>query len=206
MPAKIEFFVDVVSPHSYLAWTQLDALERNTGAMVIVRPVCLSSIVKAAGGAVSDFNDARSRYQRRDLQRWAEYYGVPFRLNPFYPISTLAVMRGAAGCENQMERRRYLHAMFQAMWVDGRNLSEPQELRAALETHGLDAAAILARSHAPDVKKALSDTTSEAIDRGVFGAPTFFVGDEMFFGRDRLPMVEMFAKGGSTRREFRIGA
>jgi 2-hydroxychromene-2-carboxylate isomerase len=126
---------------------------------------------------------------------WARHYGVPFKSNPFFPINTLALMRGAAAAQIDGTIERYHPAIYKAMWVDGRNLNDMAEVAAVLGEAGLDARKLGSRIQDQDVKDRLKATTDEAVARGVFGAPTSFVDNMMFFGNDRLPFVEMALKG-----------
>jgi len=129
------------------------------------------------------------------MPMWARYYGVPFQRNPHFPVNTLALMRGAAAAQLDGMFDRYHPAMFKAMWVEGRNLNDVKEVAAVLTAAGLDAAKFASRIQEQDVKDRLKSTTDEAVARGVFGAPTMFVDDMMFFGNDRLPFVEKALKG-----------
>ena len=194
MPTPIEFFLDVGSPTTYLAWTQMPGLAQRTGSTIAYRPMLLGGVFKATGNASPVEVAAKGANMMRDIERYAEFYGVPYRVSPYFPINTLALMRGAASCAPGAELERYLGAIFSALWEQQRNLGDPAVLREVLTAAGFDAEDIFARVQTPEVKQALVNTTEEAVRRGVFGAPTFFVGNEMFFGQDRLPMVEQYAK------------
>lgn len=129
------------------------------------------------------------------MPMWARHYGVPFRPNPYFPVNTLTLMRGAAAAQLDGFFERYHPAIYRAMWVDGRNLNDMTEVAKVLTEAGLDAARVGQRVQDQDVKDRLKATTDEAVARGVFGAPTCFVDDTMFFGNDRLPFVELALKG-----------
>jgi 2-hydroxychromene-2-carboxylate isomerase len=191
MPASVEFFFDVGSPTSYLAWTQLPRIAAAAGARIAWRPMLLGGVFKATGNASPVAVPAKGRWMGADIARWAKRYGVPFRFNPHFPINTLTLMRGAAGL--QMRRpedfERYLTTIYEAMWKEPADLGDPAVLASTLAAAGLDADALGALVGDPEVKARLVATTEEAVARGVFGAPTFFVGDEMFFGQDRLDFV-----------------
>jgi 2-hydroxychromene-2-carboxylate isomerase len=191
MPASVEFFFDVGSPTSYLAWTQLPRIAAAAGARIAWRPMLLGGVFKATGNASPVAVPAKGRWMGADIARWAKRYGVPFRFNPHFPINTLTLMRGAAGL--QMRRpedfERYLTTIYEAMWKEPADLGDPAVLASTLAAGGLDADALGALVGDPEVKARLVATTEEAVARGVFGAPTFFVGDEMFFGQDRLDFV-----------------
>lgn len=191
MPQRIEFFFDVGSPASYLAWTQLPDLCAQTGAELVIRPMLLGGVFQATGNASPATVPAKGAYTMMDLTRHAKRYGVDFRANPFFPINTLVLMRGAVGVQmHQSERlQAYLAAVFKAIWVDAQDLNQPALVAQTLQAAGFDPAQLLAWSGQAEVKNALRETTEEAVARGVFGAPTLFVGKEMFFGQDRLDMV-----------------
>jgi 2-hydroxychromene-2-carboxylate isomerase len=190
MAQQVEFFFDYGSPFSYLADTQLAALARRTGATVVYRPMLLGAVLKATGNASPATVPAKGRYMGVELQRWARHYGVPFAGNKFFPINTMRLMRGAVAAQQVECFAEYHRAIYPAFWVDGENLGEPEVIRAVLGKAGLDADRILARIEELDVKEQLRLNTEEAVRRGVFGAPTFFVGEEMFWGNDRLTFVE----------------
>ena len=187
----VEYFFDVGSPTSYLAWTRLPQIAAETGATIAWRPLLLGGVFKATGNASPVTVPAKGRWMNDDIRRWADRYGVPFRFNPHFPINTLTLMRGATGM--QMRRpddfARYLEFVERAMWVEQKNLGDPAVLAATLAEAGFDAAEFMALVGDPEVKARLIATTDEAVARGVFGAPTFFVGATMFFGQDRLDFV-----------------
>ena len=191
MSATVECFFDFGSPTSYLAWTQLPRIAAAAGARVDWRPILLGGVFKATGNASPVTVPAKGRWMGADISRWARRWGVPFRFNPHFPINTLTLMRGAAGL--QMRRpeafERYLSTIYDAMWKEPANLGEPAVLAATLAAAGFDADEFVALVADPEVKQKLVATTEEAVARGVFGAPTFFVGETMFFGQDRLDFV-----------------
>jgi len=190
MAQQVEFFFDYGSPFSYLADTQLAALERRTGATVVYRPMLLGAVLKETGNASPITVPAKGRYMGVELHRWARRYGVPFAANKFFPINTMRLMRGAVAAQHAECFAEYHRAIYPAFWVDSANLGEPGVIRAVLDKAGLNADLILARIEEPGVKEQLRLNTEEAVRRGVFGAPTFFVGEEMFWGNDRLMFVE----------------
>jgi 2-hydroxychromene-2-carboxylate isomerase len=188
---KIEFWFDFGSPTTYLAHTQLPRMARDTGAQLIYKPMLLGGVFKATGNASPVSVPAKGRWMGQDIARWATHYGVPFNFNPHFPINTLTLMRGAMGLQMRQPEAfdRYVDAVFNAMWVQPRNLGDADELAAVIASAGLDAQAFTALVADPEVKAALVAQTEAAVSRGVFGAPTCFVGDEMFFGQDRLEFV-----------------
>jgi 2-hydroxychromene-2-carboxylate isomerase len=187
----VEYFFDVGSPTTYLAWTQLPKIAAETGATIAWRPMLLGGVFKATGNASPVTVPAKGRWMNGDIARWARRYGVPFAFNPHFPINTLTLMRGATGL--QMRRPgdlpRYLDVVERAMWEAPKDLGDPAVLAATLAAAGFDADEFAALVADPEVKGKLIATTEQAVARGVFGAPTFFVGDAMFFGQDRLDFV-----------------
>jgi 2-hydroxychromene-2-carboxylate isomerase len=195
MTRTLEFYYDYGSPYSYLADTQVEAIAKRAGAALVRKPMLLGGVFKATGNASPMTVELKSKWSAFDMPMWANHYGVPFQRNPFFPVNTLALMRGAAAAQIDGLFERYHPAIYRAMWVDGRNLNDIAEVAAVLTAAGLDAARFGSRIQDQDVKDRLKATTDEAVARGVFGAPTSFVGDMMFFGNDRLPFVEMALKG-----------
>ncbi len=188
---QIDFFFDVGSPASYLAWTQLPAICAQAGATLNYRPLLLGGVFQATGNQSPMEIPAKGRYVFDDLARYAARYGVPLRNNSHFPINTLLLMRGAVAMQIKHPERfhDYVDAVFRAIWVDGRDMNDASVVAGVLQKAGLDPAMIMAEVTSADVKGALRNTTDEAVSRGVFGAPTMFVGPAMFFGQDRLDFV-----------------
>ena len=191
MAKQVEFIFDVGSPYSYLAFKALPAVAQAAGARIVWRPVLLGALIKAAGNQSPVEVSAKMRWVEEDLSRCAAALGVPFSLNPHFPVNTLLPMRVAVGLQAQRpaDFQAYVAAAFDAMWVRGRNLADPAEFAAAMKEAGFDADALLALAADQDVKDLLRGNTEVAVTRGVFGAPTFFVGEQMFWGQDRLEQV-----------------
>jgi 2-hydroxychromene-2-carboxylate isomerase len=187
----IEFFFDFGSPTTYLAHTQLPAIAREAGAQLVYRPMLLGGVFKATGNASPVSVPAKGRWMGEDIARWARRYGVPFMFNPHFPINTLTLMRGATGLQMRQPEAfgRYVDAAFAALWVQGRNLGDAGVLAAVLGDAGFSSDAFMALVADSEVKARLMANTDEAVTRGVFGAPTCFVGEQMFFGQDRLDFV-----------------
>lgn len=198
MTATIEFFFDFGSPTAYMAHTQLPGIAERTGASLVYRPFLLGGVFKAIGSTSPAAVPAKGAYMGRDIARSAVKLGVDYAFNPHFPVNTLAIMRGAVAAQHEGEFEPYLDAMYRAVWVDGRNMGEIEEIGAVLVAAGLDPARYGARVQEQAVKDELKANTEEAVARGVFGAPTMFVGDEMFFGHDRLTWVEELAGAGDT--------
>ncbi|MEQ8259148.1 MAG: 2-hydroxychromene-2-carboxylate isomerase [Alcanivorax sp.] len=190
MSRELEFFFDVGSPASYLAWTQVPGLCQRTGATVHYRPMLLGGVFKATGNASPAAVPAKGRYSGQDMQRFARRYGVTLTMNPHFPVNTLVAMRLATAAVDSDQRDTVLAALFEGLWLQEKNLADVDVLGRTLADAGLDPEDWAARAQEQAVKDRLKATTEEAVARGVFGAPTFFVGDEMFFGQDRLDFVE----------------
>jgi 2-hydroxychromene-2-carboxylate isomerase len=190
MAKTVEFYFDVGSPYSYLAYKALPGIAAAHAAQIVWRPMLLGGVFKATGGHSPAGNPAKRKWMDEDMQRWAARYGAAFTRNPHFPINTLILMRGAVGMQMRgPDFHKYVEVIFHAMWVEPRNLGEQQELAAVLRQAGFDADAFQTLVSDPEVKEQLKNNTENAVARGVFGAPTFFVGEEMFWGQDRLDLV-----------------
>ena len=192
MTKQVEFFFDFGSPTAYLAWTQLPRIAMEARAEILWRPMLLGGVFKATGNQSPVMIKAKGAWMVEDMKRWARRYGVPFEMNPHFIINTLTLMRGAAGLQMREPDRflKYVDVMYRAMWEKPVNLGDPGVVSATLKANGFDADAFAALVADPAVKQRLVDITDEAVRRGVFGAPTMFVGGEMFFGQDRLEFVK----------------
>jgi 2-hydroxychromene-2-carboxylate isomerase len=192
-PAKkqVEFFFDFGSPTAYLAYTQLPKIAAEHGAEILWRPVLLGGVFKATGNQSPVLVALKGVWMWRDMDRWARRYGVPLVKNPHFIINTLTLMRGAVGMQMRKPELflRYVEVMFRAIWVEPCNLGDADVVGATLRREGFDPVAFTALAGDPEVKAKLIDLTDQAVKRGVFGAPTMFVGNEMFFGQDRLDFV-----------------
>jgi 2-hydroxychromene-2-carboxylate isomerase len=187
-----EFWFDFGSPAAYLAFTQIPSIEAATGAKAIYRPMLLGGVFQATGNHSPATIPAKGKYIFNDFNRYAKRYGVPFNSNPHFPINTLLLMRGAAGMQQQQPDQfvAYCSAIFQAIWIDALNMNDPATVGAALHKSGFDPHKLMALANDQATKDALKASTTEAVSRGVFGAPTFFIGDQMFWGQDRLDFVK----------------
>jgi len=191
MSKTVEFYFDLGSPASYLAWTQLPGLCSDTGGQVVYHPLLLGGVFKATGNTSPASIPAKGRYMTRDLQRYADRYQVPLRFSAHFPLNTLPLMRMITGVQMRQPDRflSLLDCLFPAFWVQGLNLGDPAVVQQALEADGFDAQALQALVLDEAVKEQLKHTTEQALQRGVFGAPSLFVDDELFFGQDRLDFV-----------------
>jgi 2-hydroxychromene-2-carboxylate isomerase len=192
---RYEFIYDVASPNAYLAWKTLPALEQRCGVSFTAIPVLLGGILKATGNQPPMVAFAgcppKMDYMRREMMRYINRHGLTrFQMNPHFPVNTLLAMRGAVAADNMGVGPAYRAATMQAMWEDGKDLSDPETLHTVLTEAGLDAQAILEGAQDTVMKDTLKQNTEDAIARGVFSAPSFFVGDELFFGKDHMRDME----------------
>ena len=183
----IEFFFDISSPYSYFAATQIGALGRRVGLPVQWRPFLLGGVFRAVGNQPPAALPARAPYLLKDLHRWSAHYGVSFAFPSIFPMNSLLAMRALTAVPDEGRQEAAL-SLFTAYWVDNQDLTRPEVVARFI---GQDA---LVKAVDPDIKVQLRATTDEAVKRGAFGAPTIFVGEEMFFGNDRLHFVETAAQ------------
>lgn len=194
-PLKVEFLFDFGSPNAYLAELVIPAIERRTGVKFEYVPVLLGGIFKATGN-MSPFDSLRGiknkpEYMALETQRFIRRHNIKtFRQNPFFPVNTLMLMRGAVAARFEGVFEPYFRAAYHHMWEEPKKMDDIEVFRAAFKSSGLDIDRLIARAQQDDVKKKLIDLTSDAVNRGAFGSPTFFVGKEMFFGKDQLRDVE----------------
>ena len=192
MAKQVEFFFDFGSPYTYLAYHQLPKIAAMRAAAIVWRPMLLGGVFQATGNRSPIEVPAKGRYSLIDLQRWAQHFDVPMTMNPHFPINTLTLMRGAVAMQarGEAEFQRYIAAIFCAMFERPRNLGQAEEVSAVLSESGFDPVQFQRLVSDPAVKEQLKRNTEEAVARGVFGAPTFFVGEQMFWGQDRLDFVD----------------
>jgi 2-hydroxychromene-2-carboxylate isomerase len=193
--ASIEFHFDFGSPNAYLAHRMIPAIERRTGASLAYVPVLLGGVFKLTGNRspAEAFAGIRNKpeYERLETERFVRRHGIAeFRRNPFFPVNTLTIMRGAIAAQRLGMFERYVDAMFRHMWSEPKKLDDAAVWQAALRESGFDAERFAALVQDQEVKQTLLNNTQRSVERGTFGSPTFFVGDEIFFGKDRLRDVE----------------
>ncbi len=193
MEKTVEFLFDVVSPTAYLAYKRLPEIAERTGATIKWTPVFLGGIMKGSGNVPPGIVPAKGAYMEHDLVRCAARYDIPFTFNHHFPVNTLMLQRAAVAVLDEQGEdafRRLIDACFEAMWVEGKDLGDPDVVAEVLAEAGFDPNELVARASDPAIKEKLKDNTDGAVARGAFGAPTFFVGNEMYFGQDRLDYVE----------------
>jgi 2-hydroxychromene-2-carboxylate isomerase len=194
-PLKVEFHFDFGSPNAYLAEFALPGIEKRTGIKFEYVPVLLGGVYKATGNRspAETLQGIRNKgeYQALETARFIRRHNITtFKTNPFFPVNTLMLMRGAVAAQFENIFEKYFRAAYHHMWEQPKKMDDPEVFRSAFATSGIDIDRLIARAQQDDVKKKLIDNTTDAVERGEFGSPTFFVGSEMFFGKDQLRDVE----------------
>ena len=196
--ADVDFFFDFISPYTYLAGTQLDGIAARTGARFKMWPMHLPNLMKIVGNSPTTILCKSKRiYSGQDLARWCARYKVPFKPNPHLKADYSLTLKGALVAKEKNLEDQYNRAMFSAFWTDAVNITDRSALVQHLESAGLDGSSILTKAAEPEYAKRLESNTQLAADRGVFGSPTFIVGDDLFFGNDRLDFLETRLKKSS---------
>ena len=195
MTKSVEFFYDYSSPFSYFADCQLPAIAQRRGAKILYRPAILGVLIVESGNQAPPTVPAKLKYMTADMRRWAAKLNVPFVMNPAFPVRSITLMRAALIAQDTGVFPRFHAAMWRAMWVDGANLADSGVLTDVLNRADLDGAAIVKGTQEETVKARLKANCDEALSRGAFGLPTFFVGSEMFFGNDRVEFVDAALEG-----------
>jgi 2-hydroxychromene-2-carboxylate isomerase len=190
-----EFLFDFGSPNAYLSHLVIPKIEQRTGVRFKYVPILLGGVFRLTNNKspIESFKDVKNKleFQRLEMQRFLKRHQITaFKMNPFFPVNTLQLMRGAVAAEMEGVFVPYVDAMFRNMWAESRKMDDPEVIRASLKEAALDADLLLRRIQDDDVKSRLLANTQNAVERGVFGSPSFFVGDEMFFGKDQLRDVE----------------
>ena len=195
MTTKVEFLFDFGSPNAYLAHKVIPGIEARTGAKFDYVPVLLGGVFKATGNrspmeALAGI-PAKLAYEGRERDRFVARHGLTgFAGNPHFPVNTLGIMRGAVAAQTIGVFEPYVETVYAAMWEQGRKMDDPAVIGEVLAAAGLPAERLMALTQDQGVKDTLVANTQRAVERGVFGSPSFFVGDELYFGKDRLPDVE----------------
>ena len=200
MSSNPQFMFDFGSPNAFLSHEAIPAIEQRTGVKFEYVPVLLGGIFKATNNKSPAETLAGIKNKREfhalETERFVKRFGVkPYTMNPFFPVNTLNLMRTAVAAQLEGVFEKYVEAAFHHMWVEPKKMDDPEVAAKALTASGLDAAKLLARSQEPEVKAKLIENTQAAVERGAFGSPTFFVGNEMFFGKEQLREVEEMVSG-----------
>ena len=195
MAKRLDFLFDFASPNCWLSFRALPPVLARTGARLEIEPALLEGIFKATGNQspMSAFAEVKGKlaYENLEMRRFIARHGLTqFRMNPHFPVNTLLLMRGFVAARATEQGAAYLEAGLQGLWEEGLALGDPAVLQARLDRAGLDGAALIAAAQTPEVKAALAEATERAVARGAFGLPTFFIGEEMYFGKERLSQIE----------------
>jgi 2-hydroxychromene-2-carboxylate isomerase len=188
---RVEFHFDFGSPNAYLSHLVIPGIEQRTGTKFEYVPILLGGVFKLTNNRspVESYAGIRNKlpYQQLETQRFIEKHGITsYRFNPFFPVNTLALMRGAVAAQRLGVFAHYVDQMFRYMWAQPRKMDDPQVLRATLQESGFDAEKLMTLAQEQSVKDELAANTARSVERGTFGAPTFFVGNDIYFGKDRL--------------------
>jgi 2-hydroxychromene-2-carboxylate isomerase len=191
----VEFHFDFGSPNAYLSHRAIPSIEKRTGVKFTYVPVLIGGVYKATGNASPAVTlqgiKNKGEYQNVEMERFLIKHNITdYNRNPFFPVNTLQVMRGAIFAQTQDYYERYIHEIYQHMWCEPKKMDEPEIIRSAFEESGLPAAAIFEGMQDPIIKQILIDNTNRSVEMGAFGSPTFFVENEIFFGKDKLIDVE----------------
>ena len=191
----VDFYFDFGSPNSYLAHMAAKDVAKRTGATFNYVPVLLGGVFKLTGNQSPAFTYANIKgklaYEFLEIERFAKKHRLTkFKMNPHFPINTLTLMRAAIAADAEGRLDEYIEACFAHMWESEKKMDDPEIFIEAMSASGLDGGGLLEATQQPDIKTKLIANTDKAVERGVFGVPTFFVGDEMYFGKDRLGQVE----------------
>jgi 2-hydroxychromene-2-carboxylate isomerase len=192
---RVEFHFDFGSPNAYLSHVIIPRIEQRTGAKFEYVPILLGGVFKLTNNRspVESYAGIRNKlpYERLETERFVKKHGIEhYRFNPFFPVNTLALMRGAIAAQRLGVFAHYVDQMFRHMWAEPRKMDDPEVIRATLQESGFDAAKLMALAQEQSVKDELAASTARSVERGTFGAPTFFVDDDIYFGKDRLRDVE----------------
>ena len=194
MAKNLEFLFDFGGPNSYLAHKSLPEICARAGAELVYVPILLGGLFKLTNNQAPIMRyaetPAKRNYEMLEFDRFVKAHALPFKMNPRFPINSLYLMRGAVAAQQLGCFALYVDTVMAAMWEDGRDMGEAKIVRQVLDSAGLNSAALLALADDPDVKAELMANTEAAAKRGAFGVPTFFVGEEMFWGKERLGQVE----------------
>jgi len=194
MNKNVDFYFDYGSPATYLAWTQIDKIINDGNAKLNMIPMLLGGVFKETGNSSPAFIPAKSKWMGKDLKKHAEIYGVEYNSNSIFPINTLNLMRGAIAAKKMNIFEKYSEAIFTGIWVKDVNLGDISILQDYLNKNGIDSIQLFDLVQSDKIKTELIENTKQAVEKGVFGAPTFIVNNELIFGQDRLEFLKMALK------------
>ena len=204
MTKTIELIFDFVSPNAYLVWQPLRALAARQGAQIKITPAFLGGMHKLTGNAPPFIRDAevkgKNAYAKLEMQRFIEKHGFDrFKMNPKFPFNSVNLLRMLVSLESD-DQIRFIDAMTPAIWEEGLDVTDAAAVAAVLTKAGFDAQSLAAKAQDPAIKQAVIDNTEKAVERGTFGIPTFYIGGEIFFGKERLGQIEEMLESGVLNR------
>jgi len=201
---ELDFYFDVGSPTSYLAYRKLLQMQSKYNFNLIYIPILLGGIFKLTGNQSPAVIAAKGKYMELfDLPRFAKLYNVSFKSNPHFPVNTLTLMRGAIAAQEMTFLNKYLDCVFDALWVKQLNMGHPEILADELKKNEMEYSVVIKLAQSEQIKAKLIENTQQAVDRGIFGAPTFFIEGDMYFGQDRLHIIEtLLMKDGKQTETF----
>jgi len=191
--SKLDFYYDFGSPNAYFAWKALQGVSKRTGLKVVMHPVLIGGIFKTTQPPWQAFGNVpnKMKYMQLEIQRFIKEHNLTeFKFNSAFPVNTLLAMRGAIAAQKTDVHDAYYPAVFKAIWEDDKNISQAEILAGVLNEAGLDGQAIIGATQTPEVKQGLIEATQACVDRGAFGLPTFFLDDDIYFGKDRVWQIE----------------
>lgn len=194
MNKNVDFYFDYGSPATYLAWTQIDKIISDANAKLNMIPMLLGGVFKETGNSSPAFIPAKSKWMGKDLKKHAEIYGVDYNSNSFFPINTLNLMRGAIAAKKMNIFEKYSEAVFTGIWVKDINLGDLEIVQDYLNKNEIDTDQLFSLVQSDEIKSELIENTKQAVENGVFGAPTFMINNELIFGQDRLEFLRMALK------------
>ena len=194
MNKNVDFYFDYGSPATYLAWTQIDKIISDANAKLNMIPMLLGGVFKETGNSSPAFIPAKSKWMGKDLKKHAEIYGVDYNSNSFFPINTLNLMRGAIAAKKMNIFEKYSEAIFTGIWVKDINLEDIEIVKDYLNKNEINTDQLFSLVQSDEIKSELIENTKQAVENGVFGAPTFMINNELIFGQDRLEFLKMALK------------
>ncbi len=191
MTKQLEMFFDVISPNSYFAWAQLPEVLERTGAEIVYRPMFLGAVMKMTGNQPPGMLKPRGDWMRDDMARYAKRLNLPYAMNPNFPmIDTRPILNALNSWKDKPDAEAFMGAMYKIVWANGVNPGDKEALTKAVAAANIDPTEFWTAAEDRANKDAVRANTSEAVERGVFGAPTFFAGNDMHFGKDRMSFIE----------------
>ena len=194
MSKSVDFYFDLTSPYAYLASKKIDGMCESAGAKAVWKPFFLGGVMQATGNKPPATLPAKGKYLFQDVNEWAEFYGVPLKFPSKFPLNSIKPMRACLAAEEQGKLREFASAMYDAYWGNGKIIDDPAVIGEIAGSVGLDVQKLFARIEEQEIKDKLKANTDTAVAAGAFGAPTMVVDGRMYWGNDRLPLLERYLK------------